>query len=304
VSRYATPEKDARWTGHDDPYDAQRLSVKVKPRDHQGRHRVEIRCNAIRFDDVLDVFDSFKRKKCREAAISKCQLPDDAHEDIETKLLAGAEAADSQGDTATQPEVIRLADVSPEQVEWLWPGRIAVGKLTVLAGNPGLGKSLATLDIAARVSVGKCWPDNRWEQQPIGGVVLLSAEDDLGDTIRPRLDAHGADVTRIVALKSIKGADGAGDYNRLFDLSRDLEHLRAAIGTVENCRLIVVDPISAYLGKTDSHKNSDVRGVLSPLADLAAETRVAILAVSHLRKGEGAAIYRTMGSLAFVAAAP
>lgn len=303
MSRLPTKEELANWTPHDDPYDAQRLQVKVKPRDHQGRHRVEIRCNGIRFDDVLDVFDSFKRKKCREAAVSKCQLPDDAHEDIETKLLAGAELADSQGDTATKPEVVRMADVQPEQVEWLWPGRIAVGKVTLFAGNPGLGKSLATLDIAARVTAGKCWPDNRWEQQQVGGVVLLSAEDDLGDTIRPRLDSHGADVSRIVALKSIQGSDGEGDYKRSFDLCRDIDHLRAAIGTVENCRLVVVDPISAYMGKTDSHKNADVRSVLTPLAELASETRVAVLAVSHLRKGEGAAIYRTMGSLAFVAAA-
>ena len=205
--------------------------------------------------------------------------------------------------TAPTPDVVALADVAAEQVDWLWPSRVAIGKVTLIAGNPGLGKSFLTIDIAARVSRGRSWPDSPQQEQPAGGVVLLSAEDDLADTIRPRLNAHDADVQRIVALRGINGADAAGDYRRMFDLSRDLEHLSAAIDGVENCRLLIVDPISAYLGRTDSHKNSDVRAVLAPLAELASEKRVAVLAVSHLRKGEGQAIYRTMGSLAFVAAA-
>ena len=204
---------------------------------------------------------------------------------------------------ATHPEIIRLCDVQPEAIEWLWPGRIAIGKITLLAGNPGLGKSFVTLDIAARVSRGGAWPDNQWEPQAVGGVVLLNAEDDLGDTIRPRLDSHLADVSKVIALQGIRGKDGDGEYKRGVDLARDIDQLRTAIAAVESCRLVIVDPVSAYMGKTDSHKNCEVRSVLAPLAELAAETRVAILAVSHLRKGEGAAIYRTMGSLAFVAAA-
>jgi hypothetical protein len=145
--------------------------------------------------------------------------------------------------------------------------------------------------------------DNQWEPQPIGSVVLLSAEDDLGDTIRPRLDSHSADVSKVIALKGVNGGDGEGEYKRAVDLAHDVDQLRAAISATVNCRLVIVDPISAYLGKTDSHKNAEVRAVLSPLAEMAAETRVAVLCVSHLRKGEGQAIYRTMGSLAFVAAA-
>jgi hypothetical protein len=122
-------------------------------------------------------------------------------------------------------------------------------------------------------------------------VVLLSAEDDFADTVRPRLDAHDADVSRVFALTS------------LADLARDIDQLRSAIERVENCRFVVVDPISAYMGKADSHVNAEVRAVLTPLGQLASEKRVAILAVTHLRKGEGAAMYRAMGSLAFVAAA-
>jgi RecA-family ATPase len=154
--------------------------------------------------------------------------------------------------------------------------------------------------MAARVSTGAPWPDTPLELQPVGGVVLLSAEDDPADTIRPRLDAHGADVTRIVLLQSIDRPDGT---NRAVDLAVDGPALEAAIDTVPNCRLVVVDPISAYLGGVDSHSNSDVRGMLAQLAELAARRRVAVVAVTHLRKGDGPAMYRAMGSLAFVAAA-
>ena len=135
-------------------------------------------------------------------------------------------------------------------------------------------------------------------------MILLSAEDDPSDTIRPRLDAAGANVSRVhilTAIRSATGGDTAGE--RSFDLTRDLHRLERAIGKVTDCRLIVIDPISAYLGGTESHKNADVRAVLAPLAALAARAGAAVVAVSHLRKGDGKAIYRTMGSIAFVAAA-
>lgn len=201
--------------------------------------------------------------------------------------------------------VTRLADVTPEPISWLWPDRIALGKLTLLAGDPGLGKSFLSLDVAARVSTGAGWPDRPGEGFEPGGVVLLSAEDDLADTIRPRLDAAGADCARIVALTAVGAAsDPERGAVRPFDLGRDLPALEAAIRKVDDCRLVVIDPITAYLGRTDSHVNAEVRGLLGPLADLAARHRVAVVAVTHLNKsGNGPAIYRAMGSLAFAAAA-
>ena len=279
----------------------EQLAIECKPRDNRGQHLVIATLGPLSHRHKFDCDNQRDRRAFREAVVSKFGLSEDAHDFIEARITATAELADNE--PLVRPEIVRLSDVQPESVEWLWPGRIAIGKLTLIAGNPGLGKSLVTLDIAARITRGAAWPDNQWEPQTAGGVVLLSAEDDLGDTIRPRLDSHLADVSKIVALQSIGGADAEGDYKRAVDLARDTEHLRAAIKTVDNCRLVVVDPISAYLGKTDSHKNAEVRAVLAPLAELAADTRVAVLCVSHLRKGEGQAIYRTMGSLAFVAAA-
>jgi len=218
------------------------------------------------------------------------------------------ELADVTRSATPVPVLVRLSDVRAEPIRWLWPGRIAVGKLTLIAGDPGLGKSFLTLDIAARVSSGTPWPDSQDTANPAGGVVLLSAEDDLADTIRPRLDAAGADVFRIVFVSAVRAPnpDTGGTRPVPFTLSADLPALEEAIEHIGGCRLVVIDPISAYLGggpRFDSHRNSDVRTVLAPLADLAARRGVAIVAVTHLRKGEGPAMYRAMGSLAFVAAA-
>jgi archaellum biogenesis ATPase FlaH len=202
------------------------------------------------------------------------------------------------------PVVVKLADVTPEPITWLWPGRVASGKLTLLAGDPGLGKSLVSLDIAARVSTGNCWPDCA-ARPARGGVVLLSAEDDPADTIRPRLDAAGADVSRVNLIQAVEWFDGdAGQrVTRSFSLERDAAALEEAIDQTPDCRLVIIDPISAYLGGTDSHKNADIRGLLTPLSQLAQRRRVAVLAVTHLNKSAGPAMYRSMGSLAFVAAA-
>lgn len=197
-------------------------------------------------------------------------------------------------------ELIRLSDVQPEPVNWLWPGRFAIGKLSIVAGDPGLGKSFITLDIAARVSKGISWPDSPMAENPVGSVLLLSAEDDPADTIRPRLDAAGADSTRIMALATVKDRNGKPSP---FDLTRDIPVLERAIAQIDGCRLVVIDPVTAYLGATDSHKNAEVRAVLARLSELAARYKVAVIAVSHLNKGAGPAMYRTMGSLAFVAAA-
>ncbi|MEW6357950.1 MAG: AAA family ATPase [Planctomycetota bacterium] len=199
----------------------------------------------------------------------------------------------------------RMADVEPEEIHWLWPGRIALGKLTLLVGDPGLGKSFLTLDMAARVSRGRPWPDHPGAPGERGAVILLSAEDDAPDTIRPRLDAAEADVTRIFLLEAVTKLDGeGGTARRMFCLQADLPELERAIERESDVRLVVVDPISAYLGGADSHKNADIRGLLAPLSDLAARHKIALVAVSHFNKASGASpMYRTMGSLAFTAAA-
>jgi putative DNA primase/helicase len=196
-----------------------------------------------------------------------------------------------------RPVITCLADVQPEPVTWLWPGRLAAGKLALLVGDPGLGKSWITLDIAARVSAGRSWPDAAPAAAP-ADVLLLSAEDGLADTIRPRLDALGADLKRIHHLAMLR----AGEHERAIQLA-DTAALERAIAET-GARVLTIDPMSAYLGNTDSHRDAEVRGLIAPLAALAERTGVAILGVMHLSKGtQRPALYRAIGSIAFAAAA-
>ncbi|MBE3071205.1 MAG: AAA family ATPase, partial [Planctomycetes bacterium] len=237
----------------------------------------------------------------------------DAHDvdEIRAEIVALADAAPAYN-PAEEPEepaadgpapvLVCVADVPPERLRWLWQDRIPLGKVTLLYGDPGLGKSFVTLDIAARVSRGLPWPDAPGKQTDPGGVVLLSAEDDVGDTIRPRLDVAGAVLRRIGVLKGVRheGDHGQGYFN----LASDMVALDKAVRQTPDARLVIIDPISAYLGGTDSHKNADIRGLLAPLADLAARHSVALVCVTHLNKSAGGrALYRAMGSLGFVAAA-
>jgi AAA domain/RepB DNA-primase N-terminal domain/Primase C terminal 1 (PriCT-1) len=200
--------------------------------------------------------------------------------------------------------VIRcLAEVTPTPIAWLWPGRIALGKVTLIVGDPGLGKSLLTIALAAHVSRGMPWPVDR-SLCPSGDVLLLSAEDDIEDTIRPRLDAAGTDPHRVHALEAVLDvAMDGGRMRRLPNLARDVNRLDQILAGGE-FRLVVIDPVSAYLSGVDTHRNADLRSVLAPLAELAAHRKVAIACVSHLNKvAGGSALYRTSGSIAFIAAA-
>lgn len=206
--------------------------------------------------------------------------------------------------TAAKPgAVLRcFSDIVPKALRWLWPGRIPLGKLTLLIGDPGLGKSLLTADIASRITRGAFFPDTATCES--GSVIFLSAEDDPADTIRPRLDAAGADVSRVHTLEAVRVQLTDGSLTeKPFNLETDVAALEEAVREHPGVRLIVIDPISAYLGGVDSHSNAEVRGVLARLATLAAHYNVAVLCVTHLRKSAGAAVYRAVASIAFTAAA-
>ncbi|GFJ91707.1 ATP-binding protein [Phytohabitans rumicis] len=185
--------------------------------------------------------------------------------------------------------LVNLADVTPERIDWLWPGYLARGKLHVIDGDPGLGKSTMTLDVAARVTNGKPWPDAQPGCTP-AGVVLLSAEDGLGDTIRPRLDAAGADVAQVVALTAIPYRDEQSGQlvDRMPALPGDIPRVREAVDQV-GAAVVIVDPLMAYLGgDVNSHRDQDVRRALAPLAKMAEQIGAAVILVRHLSKGGAA----------------
>lgn len=216
-------------------------------------------------------------------------------------------AAPKEGRASNLPAisaVSRCADeVEAKQIRWLWPGRIACGKVTLIAGDPGLGKSQITAALAGIVTTGGVWPVDGTRCAP-GAAFFLSAEDDVADTIRPRLEAVGANLRQCHVLDAIRHVDETGAIRtRGFNLKSDLEHLAKEIDRIGNVRLVVIDPITAYLGGIDSHKNADVRALLSPLSDLAEAFGLAILGISHLNKSNAQdALQRVNGSLAFVAA--
>jgi putative DNA primase/helicase len=171
------------------------------------------------------------------------------------------------------------AEVIIEPVTWLWPGRIAVGKLAMIGGEPGTGKSQVAIAIAAAVTTGARWPCCD-DAAPVGGVIILATEDDLADTIAPRLIAAGADLACVRTVTAVHDPDAPG-RRRALDLAADLARLEDALDLRPDVRLIVIDPITSYMGRVDSHRTTDVRSVLEPLAEMAARRRVAILAITH-----------------------
>ena len=197
-----------------------------------------------------------------------------------------------------------LSEVKPERVSWLWRGWLALGKLSVIDGDPGLGKSAAVLDIAARVSTGRAFPDGSRCEAGTGGVVILSAEDGLADTIKPRLDAAGADTSRILSLATVPAEDEGVRHERLLSIPDDIPLIEREIKRI-GAKLMVVDPLMAFLsGEINSHKDQDVRRALAPLAAMAERTGAAVHVVRHLSKGDGRSpIYRGGGSIGIIGAA-
>lgn len=194
--------------------------------------------------------------------------------------------------------IVRGNDVVTKGVTWAWPGYIPNGKITLIEGDPGDGKSLLTVDLAAKWSSGAPMPDG--VRIPGGGVpvLIVSAEDDIADTIVPRLRLAGADD------KNVFLSNQGVLEDRALDLTTDAP-LLAKFVIEQGVRVIIVDPITAMLGEdTDSHKDASVRRALYPLFRLARDLDVAVLGVRHLNKGSGnKAIYRGTGSIGFVALA-
>lgn len=202
---------------------------------------------------------------------------------------------------AVSLELTRAADVKPAAVSWLWPGWLARGKFHLLAGAPGTGKTTIAISLAAAASARNPWPSG-YRSKTAGNVLFWTGEDDVQDTLVPRLIAASADLERVHFLGDRVHSDGT---RRAFDLATDIPLLVDAARRVRGgFSLIVVDPVvTAVAG--DSHKNNDVRRALQPLVDLAARQRAAVVGISHLSKGTVGRdpLERITGSIAFGAVA-
>lgn len=197
----------------------------------------------------------------------------------------------------------RASEIQMLPIRWLWSKRIARDTVSIVAGHPGLGKSQLTASLAAIVSMGGVYPVDR-TQCEAGNVVILSAEDGAERVLVPRLKAAGADLSKVNILNGTITSRDAKASERIINLKTDLGELRRTLTEIGDVALVVIDPITAYLGDADSHKNADIRALLAPLSDLAEKHGAAMVCVSHLTKGGGTeAMMRVTGSLAFVAAA-
>jgi hypothetical protein len=190
-----------------------------------------------------------------------------------------------------------ISQLAPRRISWLWPSRLAFGKLAILDGDPDLGKSLLTLDLCARLSTGRPLPDG----SPGPGVVnaiVLNGEDGQHDTIRPRLQTLGADLDRVFVLDRDDTVAAAP-----VSLPADIGMLDQALMQTR-AQLLVIDPIVAFLERTIlSGSDQSIRRALFPLAQLAAHHHCAVLLVRHLNKrGTSHSLYRGGGSIGFVAA--
>lgn len=195
-------------------------------------------------------------------------------------------------------ELRRASDITCRPIQWLWPGWLARGKLHILAGAPGTGKTTIAMALAAAVSSGGRWPTGTLA--PVGNVLIWSGEDDAADTIVPRLTAAGADLSRIF----IVGDCHKGDDKRPFDPAYDIELLEQEAARIGNIALLIADPVvSAVAG--DSHKNTEVRRSLQPAVDLASRLDAAVLGITHFSKGTAGRdpTERITGSIAFGALA-
>lgn len=194
--------------------------------------------------------------------------------------------------------LVNGADLTPEPVRWLWPDWLALGKLHILAGAPGQGKTTIALAVAATLTIGGRWPDG--SRCSPGNVLIWSGEDDPADTLLPRLIASGADRTRCYFVSGTR-IDGEVEP---FDPARDMAALEEQAQAIGGIKLLIVDPVvSAVAG--DSHKNTEVRRALQPLVDLGSRLDAAVLGISHFSKGGAGSdpASRVVGSIAFTAVA-
>ncbi len=211
---------------------------------------------------------------------------------------------------------IAASEVVPVEVEWLWRDRVPLGMLTLFSGDPKLGKSLATISMIARLTRGLGLPGDPADMAA-GSALLLSAEDDRARTLTPRLTAAGADMTKVHFLSSIvsredpvaaglRGDSEGGTVEWTPTLVyHDLRAIEEWARERGDCRLIVIDPVTAYLGECDDHRNSDLRAVLTLLKEMAERLNVAIVLVTHHNKSVATGAngkYRVLGSIAYVGA--
>lgn len=216
-------------------------------------------------------------------------------DDLDQLDESGPGLAGVEGQETTALATVGFGEVRTRRVEWLWKGRIPYGKVTLFDGAPGQSKSTVALDIAARITNARVMPDGAEPERGGGGVLIVSAEDAIDDTIAPRLMAAGVERSRVRFFKMARDEHGVIVPLTIPD---DLRRLARTI-VEHDVHLVIIDPLVAFLSeRTDSHNDASMRRALGPLNLMAEETEVAIIAIRHLNKTAGvSALDRGGGSV-------
>jgi len=216
---------------------------------------------------------------------------------IEQATARLRDVLERRGQPQNRLVLVRASQIECTPINWLWPQRIVGDGLTIITGPVGISKSLISVDVAGRVTTGGKWPDGTGHA-PQGSVLLFGAEDDAGKVVVPRLTAAGADLDRVHVCQGTAMA-GDDDEPAAVILERHIGELRAALDEIADCRLIVFDPLPDYIN-ADENKSAEVRAALVPLARLAQEKNVAVVAILHQnKKNDLTTVQRISGSGAF-----
>lgn len=192
----------------------------------------------------------------------------------------------------TEMNLIKMSDIEAKEVEWLWYPFIPYGKLTIIQGDPGDGKTTLVLNIAAALTQGKGFENDMNVEEPMN-VIYQTAEDGLADTVKPRLEQAGAECSKVLVIDESEKS-----------LSMTDERIEKALDET-GARLLIMDPIQAYLGGgTDMNRANEAREITKHLAIIAEKKNCAIVLIGHMNKAGGIkAAYRGMGSIDFIAVA-
>ncbi|MGA0584617.1 MAG: AAA family ATPase, partial [Castellaniella sp.] len=217
-----------------------------------------------------------------------------------SQLEAATMAIDASMGASWEANMVQAATITPQPINWLWPTWLATGKLTILAGAAGTGKTTLALGLAATLTSAGFWPDGQRMASP-GNVIIWSSEDDPADTLIPRLMAMGADLKRVYMIQGKINDQGEREP---FDPASDMDLLKLAAARMGGVALLMIDPIVSAI-KGDMHKANEVRRGLQAIVDFAAEQKAAIIGISHFAKGTKGCDpqERVIGSQAFAALA-
>jgi hypothetical protein len=214
-----------------------------------------------------------------------------------------AEGLDGEANT-TKLVGVYASSISTTKLGWLWQDRIPRGKTSLYTGKQDNGKSMATIDLIARTTTGRDWPDG--EKNTLGArkVILAATEDDLNDTLVPRLKVAGADLSKIIIVEKVLVTGEDGKTKRLMQLKEDYRLVQRALEAYPEVALIVLDPLTSYLGKVDQNKDSDMRPLMDALADALRKSGAAFVGIMHHNKRSDLdAVQRVQGASAIVGSA-